>query len=323
MSAFSGDFLGFTLGNWHSTQLNITRVSTSDRYSEQITPQFNNVATQIPGGDGMYYWNTYFTQKQINIDFAFDDMREEDIRRLKMECNKKGIKDLIFDEEPWKTYRVIVASPPILKYIAFSGDRVTIYKGEGSISLVSYLPYAFGPKKIINLRTVQITIDDNEENPAYILLNNIGDMPIPLNFMIKSTTQFYGSETSVPPRPHTEVKLEIREGIELNSTLLSSLTLKSNLHPQMLEKDKWNISYEYPNDNPPSFQVCYYSIDSVHHLIEEYKSNSKNKLAEKTGRIFNKNIISGDFLIIPPGVSYLHMNPAQTIAEINLTPQYY
>jgi len=32
MSVFQGDFLGFSLGNDHSYNLNITRVSTNDRY---------------------------------------------------------------------------------------------------------------------------------------------------------------------------------------------------------------------------------------------------------------------------------------------------
>ena len=34
MSVFQGDFLGFTLGETHSSQLNITRVSSGDRYED-------------------------------------------------------------------------------------------------------------------------------------------------------------------------------------------------------------------------------------------------------------------------------------------------
>jgi len=42
MSVYSGDFLGFQLGNVHSSQLNITRVSSGDRYSETFIPNFND-----------------------------------------------------------------------------------------------------------------------------------------------------------------------------------------------------------------------------------------------------------------------------------------
>jgi len=42
MSVFSGDFLGFQLGDIHSSQLNITRVSNSNRYTENLTPNFSD-----------------------------------------------------------------------------------------------------------------------------------------------------------------------------------------------------------------------------------------------------------------------------------------
>jgi len=45
MSVFSGDFLGFQLGNIHSSQLNITRVSNGDRYTENLTPNFTDTTT--------------------------------------------------------------------------------------------------------------------------------------------------------------------------------------------------------------------------------------------------------------------------------------
>ena len=69
MSVFQGDFLGFQLGNEHSYGINITRVSTNDRYQDTLLPQFNDAVVQVPGGDGTYYWDTYYTQKPFTIDF--------------------------------------------------------------------------------------------------------------------------------------------------------------------------------------------------------------------------------------------------------------
>jgi len=42
MSVYTGDFLGFSLGGIHSSQLNITRVSNNDRYIENLTPAFKD-----------------------------------------------------------------------------------------------------------------------------------------------------------------------------------------------------------------------------------------------------------------------------------------
>ena len=169
MSVYSGDFLGFRLGNVHSSQLNITRVSNNDRYTENLTPTFKDQTSEIQGNDGVYYWNTYYTQQNFVIDFAFDDLRDEDIRKLRGTLNFKGVQELIFDETPYKKYMVKCSNPPTLKYIAFNVDGVTIYKGEGTINLVAYYPYALSVNEIDIL-------DDSEST---LELSNEGDLDTP------------------------------------------------------------------------------------------------------------------------------------------------
>ena len=168
MSAFIGDFMGFTLGDVHSSQLNIVRVSNGDRYAENLTPNFTDSTLAVPGGIGTYYWDTTFTQKPFIIDFAFDDLREEDIRRLKQIFSFSGVKELIFDETPYKKYYVKCSSPPSLKYLPFGEHKdVIIYKGEGTVNLVAYYPFA--------VSTTEIKL-----NPAKIAwVDNIGDMAAP------------------------------------------------------------------------------------------------------------------------------------------------
>jgi len=61
MSVYSGDFLGFQLGDIHSSQLNITRVSNGNRYTETLVSTFTDITTQVPGKDGTYYWDTFYT----------------------------------------------------------------------------------------------------------------------------------------------------------------------------------------------------------------------------------------------------------------------
>lgn len=168
MSVYSGDFLGFQLGDIHSSQLNITRVSNSNRYTENLTPNFNDAIAQVPGGDGTYYWNTFYNQKTFTIDFAFDDLRDEDIRRLKQIFSFKGVKELIFDELSYKKYYVKCSAPPTLKYISFDFQEIKVYKGEGSVNLVAYYPYA--------LSTQELILGSKDEQD----LINIGDVETPI-----------------------------------------------------------------------------------------------------------------------------------------------
>lgn len=165
MSVFSGDFLGFTLGDIHSSQLNITRVSSGDRYTDILLPSFKDITAEVPGGDGMYYWNTFYSQKPFTLDFAYDDLRDEDLRALRQAFGFKGIKPLIFDELPYKQYMVKCVSPPSFKYICFDHMEMRLYKGEGQANLVAYYPYALA------------TFSPSIENAPSGLINNIGDLP--------------------------------------------------------------------------------------------------------------------------------------------------
>lgn len=168
MSVFSGDFLGFQLGDIHSSQLNITRVSNNNRYSENLVPNFNDTTAAVPGGDGTYYWNTFYTQRPFTIDFAFDNLSDEDIVQLRRVFGFKGVQRLIFDESLYKVYYVKCSAPPTLKYISFTQDEYKIYKGEGSVNLVAYYPYG--------LSSYEISIGSQSE----VDLTNSGDLDTPI-----------------------------------------------------------------------------------------------------------------------------------------------
>lgn len=158
MSVYSGDFLGFTLGDIHSSQLNITRVSSGDRYDDNLLPSFKDVTMEIPGGDGLYYWNSFYSQRQFVLNFAYDDLRDEDLRKLRQVFGFKGIQPLIFDELPYKKYMVKCANSPIFKYICFDHRELRLYKGEGSVTLVAYYPYALATANLIFTDKNNVTI---------------------------------------------------------------------------------------------------------------------------------------------------------------------
>ena len=200
VSVFQGDFLGFQLGNDHSYRLNITRVSTNDRYSDMLLPSFTDAVVQVPGGDGTYYWDSYYTQKPFTIDFAFDDLRDEDIRSLRQMFSKKELQPLVFDELPYKKYMVKCAAPPQLRYICFDHNEFRIYKGEGTASLVAYYPFAFA-----------VVSPELEYLSEGSVVNNPGDLPAYMEIVYNLSN--IGSEVS----------LELRE--EQNGSDIGQLNL--------------------------------------------------------------------------------------------------
>ena len=168
MSVYEGDFLGFQLGDIHSSQLNITRVSNNDRYTENLSPLFKDQTAEVPGGDGQYFWGTSHSSQTFIIDFAFDDLRDEDIRRLRQVFSFKGVQELIFDETPYKKYYVKCQNPPTLKYIAFDVEGVRVYKGEGTANFIAYYPYGVSANEIIL------------DGSSPLSISNIGDMETPV-----------------------------------------------------------------------------------------------------------------------------------------------
>lgn len=143
MSDWRGDYMGFTYAGVHSSDLGIVRVSDGSRFNEDLLPQLQDKTTQVPGGDGMYYFGSYFGQRQFNVSFAFDDLKEEQIAQIKRIFGDKKIHDLIFDERPYKVYSAKVTGTATLKHLAFSeGETNRLYKGEGSIQFTCFYPFA-------------------------------------------------------------------------------------------------------------------------------------------------------------------------------------
>ena len=169
-----GDFIGFTWDGMSMSRLGIARTSGGNRYNENLLPTMQDKTTQIPGADGTYYFNSFYTQKPFSISFAFDRLTEKGLRQLKQLFGDKGIHRLSFDEQPYKEYMVKVTGQPQLKYIPFDDEseddepetitslyeveikeiaKDRIYKGEGTLILTAFTPYARSRAKSITEMT--------------------------------------------------------------------------------------------------------------------------------------------------------------------------
>ena len=105
MAQMKGDFIGFSFGNTHSSDLGIVRTSDGDRYNQNLSPEFEDKTLAIPGGDGTYYFGSAFSQKIFEVPFAFDKITESKLRKLNAFFNDRKIHNLIFDEAPYKIYK--------------------------------------------------------------------------------------------------------------------------------------------------------------------------------------------------------------------------
>lgn len=143
------DFIGFTYNGKHSVRdLKIYRTSASNRYETGMFPSIKDTTASVAGQIGQYYFDTKVETKAFNVSFAFDELTESDIRKLKQTFTGKDIHELIFDEEPYKAYSAKVGGSSTIKHLCFESNEQRIYKGEGTVQFTCYYPYARNRKTV-------------------------------------------------------------------------------------------------------------------------------------------------------------------------------
>lgn len=136
-----GDFTGFTFGDWHSSDPQtgdiVVRVSGGDRYEEQLHPEIKDITAEVPGRDGEYYFGSNYGPKTIDIEIAFDSLTEKQFRELRRAFGTRKIKELIFDERPYKKYMAKIESPIELSYVCFDEPKKVIGAERDGVRVVS------------------------------------------------------------------------------------------------------------------------------------------------------------------------------------------
>lgn len=277
--ALSGDFIGFTFNGVHSSDMGIIRTSDGSRFNENLLPASTDKTVQIPGGDGTYYFGSNYTQRQIPISIATDELTETQFRQLKQWLGDKQIHPLVFDEAPYKTYMVKTSSIPTLKFICFdnitknNGEIVVnrVYKGEGSVQFIAYFPFARCTKKYLSEYT-----DSNKEEWASAsgLLTTQGD--------------YDGTGAEINLYNPGDVETDFFAYYARTSLKrLTKIYINSNI-----------LNFDFSNND--NVIDTYIRINSKANLIEGCDENFK-----PTGTLYNKFITSGDFFKIPTGENQL------------------
>lgn len=311
-----GDFLGFTIGSTHSSELGIVRISDSNRYTEDLIPEHSEKTTTSSGLDMTYYFDSNYTQKKFTIKFAFDSLTEIQLRKLRQIFSKKEPQDLIFDETPYKVYSVKIDGQPQLSYLCFDEDYKRVYKGDGSVSFIAYYPFARSRFKYIEDYNIQNIpewsgIKDNKsdwlessgiisKNTSYILSTNSNSISNYIDANHNTETnirkrQFIPIKNSGDSETNIKIKIELSgslgsTGIDENTRygIVISLGYANSLGGSEEDIGKIELKikpYELEKDS------AYLEVDTEKELVFYCKNNSKN--------IYNNNIISGNFFKIP------------------------
>ena len=266
-SQYSSDYIGFTFNGVHSDTLGIKRTSEGSRFNENLLPTIQDKTVQVPGGDGMYHFGSYYTQKQFNISYAFDALTEEQLAQIKALFGDKKIHELIFDEAPYKVYQAKVTGSASIKYIPFAeGATNRIYKGEGSIQFTAYDPYARSVKKFLD--QYNNTNKDEWKEASGMLESSTG-----YDTLIDNTIRLYN-----PGVKETDFILTLN----FVNGIISAGGINIGTDAQLNFK---TITSQNEDD-----QI---KINTKLNLIEGYRNG------KKSGMIYNKYITSGTFFKIP------------------------
>lgn len=155
------DYTGFVYNGIHSSQFGLFSVANGGRYSRGLSPTFNDLTASVPGQDGTHYFGTQMTQRQIQVEIAFDSVTEAEFQELRAWLNC-GIKPLIFDETPYIQYYAKIQTAPSIQFVPFEEDLYErIYKGECQITFVCYDPYGYSVSKWLDSYGVQNGLGPN------------------------------------------------------------------------------------------------------------------------------------------------------------------
>ena len=293
------DYIGFTFNGRHSSSLGIMRTSNGSRFEEGLLPTIQDKTLQVPGGDGTYFFGSYYTQKTFNIPFAFDGLTEQQFSELKEWLGDKQIHELTFDELPYKAYQAKITGSATIKHIPFETNNDRIYKGEGSIQFTAYYPYAKSRFKFLSESNAS---NKSEWREACGMKESNPENGLVYDTLIGNSINLYN-----PGDLDTNFQLRLAFG-ESNIIPQFGLQLDKDLYPAHLIK--FSAMARQEGD-------AYIQIDTKLNLVEGLDKDLK-----KTGNIYNKHMVAGQFFKIPKSkkptiLQFVFMKTKTNISDYN------
>lgn len=301
---YYGDYLGFQFAGHHSRDLGLYRVSDGDRYNDVSVPNFTDNTSPKPGNDGTYYWDSFYTQRTFTVNCAFDDLSEAQLRKIRQIFDGKVVDWLIFDETPYKKYRVKLQNPPQIKYLTFRGklvgqgedahfDKLRVHKGEITFQFISYYPYA-----IDNFKTYDNidypNVDEWYESVPLLKQSELNNLN---SNNILSSDSGAGYFIYNPGDLSTDVKLIFDKAVTAppsNLTIVLKHRIQSAQHSASSSAGDLELnSLRFSNLTLQSGDR-YLVVDTATNLIY-----GENQLGKQTGNLYNQYLTGGEFFKLP------------------------
>ena len=295
---YQGPFLGFTFCGVHSSDLSIVRINSSNRANLNLTPTFVDSTVDRVGNDGTFYLDSHSQSQIFDIDFAYDELTETEVRKLTDFFNSKKVGILVFDETPYKQYYAKVTTQPKMSYIAF--DKVydrppkltskeqlygqyrythvdRVYKGEGTVSFTAFDPYAFSPYH---------TFDEFEDDYIGLGYINFEEWIGASGLLTKEEQKDYdndfetGGETKIYNGGNVSTPFNFKFKINGGQGYIG-------FH---IKKDDEVIQSLYVDSSKLESDVEYF-VDSKHRII-----------LDENNTVVSYAIVCGDFFEVPPSI---------------------
>ena len=330
-----GDFLGFTFGGIHSSALGITRVSGGDRYNEELHPEIKDRTAEVPGLDGEYYFGSNFGPRSFDIEIAFDGLTETQFRLLRTIFGTRQIKELIFDERPYKKYMAKLENPIELSFVAFDEPKYTwekiqdsynnyvqgisgdfehkvydgttqrIYKGEGKITFVCHYPFAKSVYKVLPV---------SEEDSDWVISSGIlsTDTYVQFDTFENGQIKVYNpGDMSTGFRlycPFTAAAQPESEEVEPNEEEVEAAPSTYNITLAYTEGGSTDVTAVLQIQNlEPIGEDIGFIINTDTGLIVGVSAvgydNNGNRRFTTSGNLYNRYVTSGHFFKLNPSIS--------------------
>lgn len=293
------DYVGFIFNGFHSKKdLGIVRTSNGSRFDENLLPTIQDKTVQVPGGNGTYFFGSYYTQRQFTVPFAFDDLDEQGIVKLKKVLGDKKIHDLIFDEAPYKVYKAKITGSATIKHIPFSeGPTNRRYKGEGSIQFTCYQPFARSRFKFLK----EVNKKDSEGNEVFDHYE-IPDDELTKEYGNYSNIEEWKDASGIQPASdYNQYDKVVNNIISLYNPGHVPSHFRMKLTPNnegKIPEGSLNLSLSTNSLVWKEMELkgsdAYVVINTKLNLIEGYKEDNT-----KSGKIYNEYITDGTFFKIP------------------------
>lgn len=205
------EFIDFSFNGHHISEFGLVATTSSDRYSFDGSPEFEDETSTINGVMGQYYWGTTIKTKKYTYNLATDGMTEQQFSEFKR-LFRPGYYGQFYEDTWWDRYCYVrIESVVNFTFVPFLAEdtiagiplKTRIYKGECKLTLIQDKPFQFAFQHVLDSTIKDLATAKTNDNqqaalrmmyhsniPARDSWSGIGDCCIGANQLINQKGTF-------------------------------------------------------------------------------------------------------------------------------------